>query len=407
MTVFTNDKCSRVTEAATGRTRNFYMYLLRKGTLPVDMSLPKHPTNEEKRNWYVVQEEEVLAKSNSANLDVVGGDVEVDGEEKGKTGKWLVVDVLVRHNKPQGYSRTDKWGEGVAAGVGLRIGKSLLSGLPGDKSRGVFATSKIKNEKVVCGSVGMYMLETKKQHSKSDRVVKLSRTVREQELAVYFNICKHCPSACINDGVKGSKSGSVSKVNVKFVENVERDFNSTHYLTVVATRDIEEGDELYLDYGTNYWYGNLKRRKKHKGKGVGKGKKKKVVVADERSSSSGSSSSSNSSSSSGSSSSSSSSGSEDNNIEEIDLRPERKEVSSKQSDQVEVDKVAEAGGSGGGETVENSVKAGRTRSSKRVHEVAVDEAMEAVEEKEVSQKPAKVRRTRQTTLHTATTDKTK
>ena len=208
----------------------------RRGVLPPPKGMPNHPTNEEYRNWYTVREEMELNKLKLIGSLCAAGDEEV--VEVKKKPKWLLVDVLVRDNIPVTYSRTPKWGQGVAVGVGLKIATSNLKGLPKGKTRDLFATADIKSGVVVCGSIGVYMLETKKQHSKSDRVLKLSNTVGEQNLAVYCNIDKNCPSAIINDGIVGSKSRSTSRVNVRFVENVERSFNSTHYVTVVSTRDI-------------------------------------------------------------------------------------------------------------------------------------------------------------------------
>ena len=77
MTVFTNDKCPRVTEAATGRTKMYYMHLEERGVLPPPKGMPKHPTNEEYRNWYTIREEMELNKLKQIGSLCAAGDEEV------------------------------------------------------------------------------------------------------------------------------------------------------------------------------------------------------------------------------------------------------------------------------------------------------------------------------------------
>jgi len=265
LTIFSNDADARVTEAAVGRTKNYYIYLFEHQLLP-KTGLPPAEVgpDESKLNWYEQEDQRWVQKMREQD---VGGDVVEEGssdsdssnssrkKKKPRLGKWLVSDVVPRSNKPVNYANTVEWGYQVAAANNLLVGESSLSGLEKGSGRGLFARNSFAVGQVICGSIGTYMLNEHQRKSKSDRVVRLRKKVQVegQEVDLNFNIVNYCPSGIINDGAYGCEDESW--VNAEFQENTKRSLLSTHYLTVVATKPIAVGDEILLSYGDSFWFG--------------------------------------------------------------------------------------------------------------------------------------------------------
>ncbi len=220
------------------------------------------------------QTDEAVARARDADSD----------EKKNKNERWLVKDEVPYMVAAQDYRRTTSWGETVAARYGLAIKQSKLE-LPEGEDRGVFTSRDLEVGETVCDVAGRFMFESSRQHSKSNRLVALQRLSSDGQ-ALFINLIRYHPSALINDGAH--VEGKRGLVNVEFYERDDVDLDCSDFMVVRANRPIKSGEELYLDYGRQYFSKEIPKAKlakekmnKKKTKEAKKAKKAKKAIDDE------------------------------------------------------------------------------------------------------------------------------
>ena len=249
MVCFFIEKDRSVFGPAVARLKRTYAAYAKSGELVKLGSIPPPPSPFEVDRGYTRGEMEY--RLDGATTD--------DEEEMGRSRKrrkqqqaqWLVEGVVPKYLRSRKYKQSVKYTIEVCQRKRLRVGPSLISGA-GD---GLFTEDFIRSGAPICQVEGQFMWYQTVKKSKSNRVVKLDRQVNDIDL--YFNMATCNPAAKINDGTHidaGEDSDVEPYVNCVLVEGgCGVGFNDLNFLRVVATEDIDAGDELYLDYGTTYW----------------------------------------------------------------------------------------------------------------------------------------------------------
>ena len=72
--------------------------------------------------------------------------------------------------------------------------------------------------------------------------------VKKGSKELYLDGAEFCPCVKINDGRRSGVG-----INCRYVQAKELVLLNPGYISVQATRDISNGEELYADYGSIYW----------------------------------------------------------------------------------------------------------------------------------------------------------
>ena len=238
-------ECDRsVFDPAVARLKRTYAAYAKSGELAKLGAIPPPPDQFELDCGYTRGEMEY-------RQDGIAADEE---EELGKNRKkkrrrkaqWLVEAIVPKYLHSREYKQSASYTAEVCKRKRLRVGESLIEGA-GD---GLFTLDSIRSGASICQVEGQFMLREQIQHSKSNRIVALDRRVNDTSL--YFNMATSSPAAKINDGTHVNDGEPY--FNCVLVEGgKDVSFGDLNFLRVVATEDIDDGEELYLDYGTTYW----------------------------------------------------------------------------------------------------------------------------------------------------------
>jgi len=142
----------------------------------------------------------------------------------------------------------------------LCVSESKIAGA----GRGVFTSTKIQKGEIIAEYFGTYhSKETKFSKPESDYVYSFTNDYQ-------INPDKECIAAYINDTINIQSSiYHGRRVNLDLIHNVDwlelPAYMPVGYavikLYIRAKKDIEIGEELYIDYGDGYWNSRIKKRR--------------------------------------------------------------------------------------------------------------------------------------------------
>ena len=126
----------------------------------------------------------------------------------------------------------------------LELKPSLIPGA----GLGVFAKADFDAGIILCEYRGaVFLRETEKEIIKlNNRCLTLNNNG--------FIAGNNCIATYVNDIIDLEES----KKNKEFIKHKDKDYNCSYQRTyskmfIVSTKPIKEGEELYVDYGKNYW----------------------------------------------------------------------------------------------------------------------------------------------------------
>ena len=106
-------------------------------------------------------------------------------------------------------------------------------------------------ETVVGGYCGEYLsLEEKTEYGVDCRNAKhlFILNMRKDEDPLYLDGASFCPTSKINDVYKSDKV-----VNCRYIQARNRDYANPNFLSVITTKEVKKGEELFSSYGEDYW----------------------------------------------------------------------------------------------------------------------------------------------------------